>query len=63
MNEIIKIIIENWELSTSIGGFTLVGIDYLVKHSKNKIDDAIWNKIKLPLVKFIKEYFKNKNKQ
>ena len=60
MENIINIIISNWEVSTSIGAMLIVGIDYIVKHTKNKIDDAIWNKIKNPLVNFVKDYFNNK---
>ncbi len=60
MEKIIELIITNWELS-SVLGLGLIGlIDYLVRKSKNTIDDTIWDFVKSPIVNFVKGYLEDK---
>lgn len=60
MENTIELIITNWEISITVGGLILGLIDYTVKKTKNKTDDAIWTKIKTPIVNLVKDYFESK---
>lgn len=62
MEKVMELIIENFEIVTAMGAFSIVVIDYVVKKTKNKIDDAIWSKAKKPVTDMVKSYFENKKK-
>lgn len=63
MESVYMFIINNPELCGSIGVLLIGIVDYIIKRTKNKVDDAIWNKIKTPVINFIKSYLKNKGSE
>ena len=60
MNDLIKLITENYEITSAIIALVFVIIGFIVKKTKNKVDDSIWAKIKSPLKNYLDNKFNKK---
>lgn len=60
MENLWLVLVNNTELMTAIIAGVVFVIDYIIKKTNNKVDDAIWSKIKNPIVNMFKEFVESK---